>query len=248
MEGTKEPSTLYFSLLPGHLNRYFREHYLPYECERIWSILYSGRDARKNDFIDPTLILGIEFLTYAAKNGYTKLLKYVHERNEIAIEKYTVVLYNYAAAGNHVETLKWLYEEFKAAIPDLIIQSATDNGSLDILKYIYAIKGPFLKDVWNRAAEKGHIHILQWLVDNNLGIIHGWIYNKYEGAIKGGRIEVIQWIRNTGFQWEKDILRLAMKHKQYTVATWLLASDCPINRTEALEAAIIIEASKNPLV
>lgn len=240
MEG-KKSSRLYFSLLPSHLNKYFRKKYLAPDCDIIWDYIYKCGSIyfchRK------TLIL------YLVKNGYTSILlhikrnngsimKYLEANERVVTKGFGITLYTYASIGNHVETLKFLQEEFETEIVYNVAHAAAKHGSLDILKYIYEKNAPLLDDIWNIAAEYGHIHVLEWLVDNNLKVSKGG--GKYDGAIKGDGIEVIKWIYAAGYPWEPHMLSIAIAYCSYRVLEWLLITSCPKTIEEIRRASAVI--------
>lgn len=213
---------LYFSLLPSHLNIYFINNYLAKECGVIWDEIY-----KESLNIMPKLlaeeVLQINCMRYSARNGYLKLLKSIMEKRNCG---YMVIftLYNEASRRNHVDVIRWLYETYNIQISESAVYLAAEYGSLDVIKYSYEIGAPSLNIMWKLASQHGQIHILQYIIDEHKDSIASITVGIYQTAIQKGQLDTVKWIREKGFDWDEDMITLAIHYKQYTIAKWLLLS------------------------
>lgn len=230
---------LYFSLLPGHLNNYFRNNHLAKECDRLWDTLYQTN-------VSPFPCH--RCAKYAAKKGYIKLLKdlvgkWLHF-DRLGIDDYIEELYESAALENRVEVIKWLYETHNIEILGNISYNAISSGSLETIKYIHQVEKQDMKNIWQLAARKAHIHILKWIMDEYPKTIHTWKH-MYIPAVENGQIETVKWIHEQGFAWERGIYSAAIRYKQYDLIKWLLTTDCPIKEQDKTHILITLARIHN---
>lgn len=248
MEPVNPSSMLYFSLLPRHLNKYFRKKYLDNRYDCIWYPLYRIESTSHPRVIaDTDLDYYYACMISAVTDGYTNILRYLHKKQPWLLSRSTDSLTHMACNNNHADTLQWIHETYKVEIDDNMIDDVVLFECIDVLKYIHRVKGPFMKDIWTYAAKHGSIRILEWLADEK--IIDNRIASEikiYEGAIMRGRVDVIEWIHNAGFEWEPNMLWYAMEYEEYKVMEWLLASDCPKSEYEIRNALWTIESYNTP--
>lgn len=106
-----------------------------------------------------------------------------------------------AAQGDHVTCLQHVAENGCTWWPQSIVSTATKYGSLECL--IYAIKVGNAKPSFHdaaSAAKRGHRNVLSYLVDGYAGMRHGRVCS---GAAKGGRLDVLVWLRERGCRWDE---------------------------------------------
>lgn len=225
MNVVKHSPRLYFSLLPSHLNKYFVDTYLPRECDNLWhrlSTICSPNECKS--CIDPD---NEACAKYSARKGYIAVLKdLLDKENPNGLDRdFMRILYEYAAMENRIDVVKWLQNTYTGDILDDATYAAVQYGSLDTIKYMYYMEGSLRKDIWTVASTYGHIHILSWLMEEHPKIVHSRRLNKYQGAIRGGRIDVIKWIHEAGLPWEDNILSRARTYKRQRLVKWLLSDE-----------------------
>ena len=82
---------------------------------------------------------------------------------------------------------------------------------------------------FDRAATKGHLHVLRWLLANRC---------PYDGArvcanaAATGSLQVLKWARQAGFNWSEQACMQAAEWGHLEVLQWLRASGCPWDETE----------------
>lgn len=241
MEEVKEKPILYFSLLPRDINTYILHNYLSPNYDAIWYPFFGIQDTslrrylhRPNHYYDSMIS--------ATNDGYIKILKYIREKEPSLIENNQKQLFRIGCENNHADIVKWLHKKYKMEIINDIVHITIRHGSLDVLKYIHGTRGRFRINVWLYASQHGHIHILEWIIQEN--ILNRRVspkIDRYEGALGCCNVETIKWIRNAGFPWKENMLHSAMNHRNYAVMEWLLTTDCPKTEKETRDALMSIE-------
>jgi len=117
------------------------------------------------------------------------------------------VEYN-AAGGGKLNVIKWL--ETKG-----LYLKWRENGELRINKRWCAI----------RAAEKGHIHIIQWLKEEKGLQLFGELY--YFAIDGGGHFLILKWLREQACPWDDYIFKYAAVHGNLEILQWLHDEGCP---------------------
>ena len=128
----------------------------------------------------------------AAKGGHKHILQwaFVYFRHKIWCED--VILDN-AVKGGHLELVKWLRDIHNCPWTEMTFYYAVESGSLDMVKYIdtHQCELFYFHDVFGVAAERGHLHILQYLHSKHVWWDYELIYKRAE---IGGHQHVIQWL------------------------------------------------------
>ena len=100
---------------------------------------------------------------YATRNGHLGILKWMYAHNKGLL---LWDLDHEACKYGHLHILKWLVSKNILRGNDpFIATSASANGRLDILKWVYENKLRWSKDVWLGAFGNGHFHILDWALE-----------------------------------------------------------------------------------
>ena len=133
-------------------------------------------------------ILNVDVASGAATNGHLEILKYLQEQgirytnggssvtarghlhvlkwlNEFGFQ-WTHFELIQAIRYGHLDVVKWLIEEIKFEVDSYVILDAVIYGQLEVLKYLVEIGGKLGEDYCTKAAERGYLKMLQWLVDN----------------------------------------------------------------------------------
>lgn len=72
-----------------------------------------------------------------------------------------------AAAGGHIQILKWAKKHGCPWNHRSVCEAAAANGHLDVLQWCKEQKFPFDAQMTDRAALGGHLAVVRWLVYNN---------------------------------------------------------------------------------
>ncbi len=164
---------------------------------------------------------------YAALHGHKHILEW-------AVDNWYVCGPDdfYGAAKNgHLEVLAWMHDLFPS-----VLMSADDNGR------------SIISSVSEVSAEEGHLHVLQWIVDNeypldeltfsaatdHLNVLE-WLYDRdcprdeqvCSTAATRGNLEAIIWARSKGFPWDEWTYINAKESDNTTIIEWLYANDYP---------------------
>ena len=158
------------------------------------------------------------------------------------------------ARTNKLELLKWIREEKKFDLNVGTINSAAEQGNLEMVKYCVAnqcpieafacgcaaisghleilkylheeVKAPWDFETASRAAEHGHLHILEYLVERK--------YDKYNEhactyAASNGHLDCLKYLRETAkASWDKWALECAHENNHRECLQYLLDNGCPL--------------------
>jgi len=73
----------------------------------------------------------------------------------------------------------------------MLMNEAAGRGWLDVLQLGKSKRCPIRgKDMCERAARNGHLHVLQWAVENR----YRWDHNTCAAAVEGGHFETFKWV------------------------------------------------------
>ena len=158
------------------------------------------------------------------------------------------------AETNKLELLKWAREEKECEWDGGTIDTAAEQGNLEMVKYCVANECPIdeytcacaaryghlecfkylreeVKAPWDSrtaylAAQSGHLHILEYLVERK--------YDKYyetacRRAAKNGYLDCLKYLHETTkAPWDEDAVREAHWNNQTECLQYLLENDCPL--------------------
>lgn len=184
--------------------------------------------------INGKIIRYIEEYDVAAYNGHLETLKWLH-KNEYEEEIYYgnksgmklpwKGVCNNAVLGGHLEILKWartLHGEWDIKT----CKYAAERGEYEILKWLRE-HGCYWynKEIIEIIAEKGDIDMLEWAIANDCNGEHA-----YDGAARGGRIETLQWLKDSGYGiykiFDRDPCANAAKGGSLEALKWLRENGC----------------------
>ncbi|CAL6419294.1 unnamed protein product [Bathycoccus prasinos] len=118
--------------------------------------------------------IGTRACANAAENGDLEVLKYLREEVKAPWGWGTAAR---AAESGHLHILEYLVDRKYDQYNVLACSNAAENGHLDCLKYLHeTAKAP-----WNKeAVREAHPECLQYLLDNDCPLPHGWRYEHGE--------------------------------------------------------------------
>ena len=127
-----------------------------------------------------------------------------------------------AAAAGNLPVLQYVHIFTNLVLKRNLTEAAAANGHLAVLRWLRERECPWDEEACNQAAERGHMHILNYAFDNNapmperdMGMLlrkaakHGhmecvrWMHNvkhcalthaTYDGAASGGQLEMLKWM------------------------------------------------------
>jgi hypothetical protein len=161
------------------------------------------------------------------------------------------------AQTNKLELLKWIREEKKCPWNHLTIDAAASLGNLEMVKYCVANDCPIdkvacaraaryghleclkylheeVKAPWDAgtgiwAAESGHLHILEYLVErkyDEYGVVFG---DACKYAAEKGHLDCLKYLHETTkAPWDEDAVREAHENNRIECLQYLLDNDCPL--------------------
>lgn len=101
---------------------------------------------------------------YAALNGHTQIIKWLHFNNK---QGYTFKVINNASRNGHIKIVKWLHKNRKENYSKEAINWAAMNGHFDIVKFLYDNKiGYCSHSAITWAGLNGHTKIVKYLHNN----------------------------------------------------------------------------------
>jgi hypothetical protein len=158
------------------------------------------------------------------------------------------------AKTNKLELLKWIREEKKCDWNKFTIETAAEQGNLEMIKYCVANQCPMdeeacaraaldghleclkylheeVKAPWGwraapMAAENGHLHILEYLVERK--------YDKFNSAscwvaADKGHLDCLKYLHETAkAPWDSFAVLRAHKNNQHECLQYLLDNNCPL--------------------
>jgi hypothetical protein len=211
-----------------------------------------------------------------ALEGHTALLQWGRERG---CRVWDEELCRAAALKGRFETLRWLREVGTAWGPEVFC-AAGEGGYVNILAWalangcprgsdydpvIFAAYGGKLpavqwlvengfkwcKDAMYRAAQRGHLHMLEWswaqghvldaraqraaIEGGSVQVLHRWVELGHplslcgslcDGAASIGLV-VLQWVRGQGCPWGDYVLSSAARYGQVDALKWAYENGCP---------------------
>jgi hypothetical protein len=105
---------------------------------------------------------------------------------------------------------KMSYREFIDAI---------EGGDLTSVMEIYEKKHEWSTEdlsICEYATENGHLHVLQWLVENGFP----WDERICEYAAYNGRLDILQWARENGCPWNTWVCSYAAQNGYLDILQW----------------------------
>jgi hypothetical protein len=188
----------------------------------------------------------------AARGGHVHVLEWLYAQG---CRPHTPVYYGAASVGR-VDVLEWLVmrdSDFKPK--SLICEGAAYGGSITALKWAIAYGCPITSEVVCTAALAGHVNVLQMIWDPDpdyhgrlilpfINAIRGgklevlqWLYTRHHADIPStylcasaaqyGQLHILQWLRAIGCAWDVKVIVFAHDNGHYEVAQWARENGCP---------------------
>jgi len=147
------------------------------------------------------LVMHQIYLVNAIKHGRLDILKYLYLRNgtKCCLTNETI---NSAAAGGHLEILKYLHTN-GCRCTSKTCYEAVRHGHVEVLKYLHDNGCSWDTGYCRVAAKNGHVNVLKYLRDNGCdwGEIVSCIAAEY------GQLEVLKYLCENGYPLHKKSCR-----------------------------------------
>ena len=100
---------------------------------------------------------------------------------------------------------------------------ACKEGRVDVLRWLTLDPSYEMDRRWSyHAARNGHVHVLEWLLDEGCSLAE----DAASGAAEGGHLEALKWLVNHGCPWSGSVWNYAVKGRHVEVMEWLRAEGC----------------------
>jgi hypothetical protein len=120
------------------------------------------------------------FCSRVAQTNKLELLKWIREEKKCEWDYNGIRTINAAAGQGNLEMVKYCVAN-ECPIDEFACANAAKNGHLECLKYLHEeVKAPWTYHTASWAARYGHLHILEYLLDNNCPLPRGWRYEDGE--------------------------------------------------------------------
>jgi len=145
-----------------------------------------------------------------------------------------------ASLNNQTKVLQWMFDENLSCFDEYTTAFAALSGSLETLSWLCSNGCPIGISSIEFGAFGGNLSILQWIQNSKLldiSHLQKQQSTACEQAVMSGNLQVLIWLRENGFQWDKwtsvraaeggylDILQWSLTHGCYfsLEEVWLLA-------------------------
>ena len=167
----------------------------------------------------------------APRKGRLDILEYLVSKGSKCVDTSTTL--KAAAQAHQMRVVEWLVArgvKFKNA-QDLCA-SFSDNGELEMLKYVMEHGGKADYQSCERAAYQGYIHILVYL--HEIGC--EWNYSTCLAAASGGHLDCLKYARDNGCEWNELVYHAALVYNHVYIMEYLRINGCPLPDLDVLEA------------
>jgi len=131
-------------------------------------------------------------------------------------------LINYASENGYLEIVKWLMEN---GVPrdERVITFASENGHFEMVKWLKENGAPWNEWTITYASKNGHFEIVKWLRENGAP----WNEWTITYASKNGHFEIVKWLRENGAPWNEWTATYAFINGHFEIVKWLKENGAP---------------------
>ena len=213
----------------GHLAclRYAHEHGCPWGS----SICCHAANAGHLDCLVYAIDHGcpcdrVDAATEAGANGHLACLAYLHEKQGVALDKYT------ASNSGNLACLAYAHERGCPWDSDTCYLAAR-FGRLDCLTYAHEHGCPWKVDACSGAAEDGQLACLQYLHEHGCA----WDEDTCTQAARYGQLACLQYAHEHGCAWDEDTCTQAAQYGQVDCLQYAHEHGCPWKVDACVDAA-----------
>ena len=181
---------------------------------------------KKNKYY-PHLYWKHDICIFAAKHGHLEPFVWLNSKY------YDSRVFLAAAKQGHVHILEW-FLSIGVKLPSNIWDYVVRIGNLETVKHVVENGHSLSRRAMGLAARKGHLEIVKYLCS---------IYTKYLGAFvcsmaaEGGHLNVLQWLRESGCNWDSETTQCALERGNLEILKWATENGCPIRSTASETAS-----------
>lgn len=132
----------------------------------------------------------------------------------------------YATCSNNLEILKWSFNQGLPISKKILVQSAAEHGSLEMLKYL--VERECKVGLWSivEAAKRGHLEVVKFLIPL---LKPGYVD---EGdvcafAAQRNKYEVLKWLKENGWKWDYRVYEYAERFRYKDILQYCVDNNCP---------------------
>jgi len=107
-----------------------------------------------------------------------------------------------AAQAGHIHILDWMHNRNTPRLFSglKVCEAAADGGQLETLKWLRAQEPPlpWTKRIFDYALNKGHVHVLEWALDNGCPRPDDWKSRVIAHALNVKSLHVVEWALDHG--------------------------------------------------
>jgi len=189
------------------------------------------------------------FLEKACARGWWNSLCFIYENTPTFFRKALPIrLYLAAAENGHFEWVVWLHTKALKHAPlgdqhlSAVIECVAAQGHLPFLEWLFSIPPegrvyhPDILRAFNKSAEKGHVHVVRWLIAHHKKLMRNTLYpwaiaipsHALDMAAKNGHLDVVQALTLVDYGTSKQIkctcnaLKFAQERGHDDIVEWLL--------------------------
>lgn len=177
-------------------------------------------------------------LNNASINGHIEIVKFLHTCGVNLNEHYGREIRGAVSSG-HLDVVKYLFEN-GAKLDDSLLITASENGYLELVKYISKISNfnySFDNPIYN-ASREGHLEVVKYLYEND---VKGDLERAIQVACKNGHLEIVKYLYQKGVVL-KDLSSWFLQVENLELIKFLLK----VNKKETLD--LIEEATINGFI
>ena len=146
-----------------------------------------------------------------------------------------------AARSGSVELVRWLRGEGCPCDNGTTRFVAAENGRLELVRWLIEEQGfAFSGRINAGALASGNLELVQWLWEEK-GFLHPgdpWICLQVAAC---GHLEVLQWLRAKGADWDQDTCQQAVQYSHMELLRWARENGCPWTASTRDKAAAELE-------
>ena len=178
----------------------------------------------------------------AARNNHLQLLNWLHESNLLSSPQGQDMIFEEAAKSGHTSILEWAMDVAGFDVPTYMTNCVASSGNLDVIKYLRSKGLSWDECTFYTAASSGNIELLQYLLENDCPRSDRRGICICTGAVKNNdhekALEVLQWLHNQSFPWDKEIFITAAKERNVEVVAFLFENGCHIGNDDLCSIAM----------
>jgi len=220
---------------------YIRSHGCPWDSNTFEIVSANGNLEIMKYMYENGCPWDCETIKMALFHGHFDCLKFAFE-NGCIIDTSFCKYYEYAIIGTNIDCFKYIYARVNEYNSPALFAIAAENGSLEIMKYLYEIGNPWNCETIEAALYYNHFDCLKFAFENGCipnedGISKIFNCSYYKLALKENNIDCFKYLHKYGFKWDAKLFALVAKYGNLEIMKYMYKNECPWD-CETIEAAI----------